>query len=223
MPIRRTLGRDGRVYYFNNRGRRIPESRGARQWVRENRDSVTTSQLSPREQRSFRASQRASQQFRFEGRFIPNPFGIFNRFLVASNLPPETRDLSNLFNQEQLNRVLNNQYTQDLSTFRNYAQNIFETYTTRSGDLLDSYEQINRYVRNGYNFFFVRDGQTYTGRQALEALRNFEQQEQQSALETRGDALENVQFNHRIRLNPQTRTIEIYADETEIILRGGTP
>jgi hypothetical protein len=223
MPIRRTLGRDGRIYYFNNRGRRLPESRGARQWVRENRDSVTTSQLSPREQRSFRASQRASQQFRFEGRFIPNPFGIFNRFLVAANLPPETRDLSNLFNQEQLNRVLNNQYTQDLSTFRNYAQNIFETYTTRSGDLLDSYEQINRYVRNGYNFFFVWNGQTYTGRQALEALRNFEQQEQQSALETRGDALENVQFNHRIRLNPQTRTIEIYADETEIILRGGTP
>lgn len=223
MPIRRTLGRDGRTYYFNNRGRRIPETRGARQWVRENRDSVTPTQLTPREQRSFNAGARAANQFRFEGRFVPNPFGIFNRFLVASNLPANTRDLSRLFNQEQLTRVLNNQYTQDLNTFRNYARNIFESYTTRSGDLLDSYEQINRYVRNGYNFFFVRDGQTYTGRQALEALRNFEQQEQQRALETRGDALENVQFNHRIRLNPQTRTIEIYADETEIILRGGTP
>jgi hypothetical protein len=223
MPIRRTVGRDGRTYYFNNRGRRIPETRGARQWVRENRDSVTPTQLTPREQRSFNAGARASNQFRFEGRFIPNPFGIFNRFLVASNLPANTRDLSRLFNREQLTRVLNNQYTQDLNTFRNYARNIFESYTTRSGDLLDSYEQINRYVRNGYNFFFVRDGQTYTGRQALEALRNFEQQEQQQALETRGDALENVQFNHRIRLNPQTRTIEIYADETEIILRGGTP
>jgi hypothetical protein len=78
-------------------------------------------------------------------------------------------------------------------------------------------------VRNGYNFFFVWNGQTYSGRQGLEALRNYEQQEQQNALETRGDALENVQFNHRIRLNPQTRTIEIYADETEVILRGGTP
>ena len=78
-------------------------------------------------------------------------------------------------------------------------------------------------MRNGYNFFFVWNGQTYSGRQGLEALRNYEQQEQQNALETRGDALENVQFNHRIRLNPQTRTIEIYADETEIILRGGTP
>lgn len=223
MPIRRTLGRDGRTYYFNNRGRRIPETRGARQWVRENRDSVTTNQLTPREQRSFNAGARAANQFRFEGRFIPNPFGIFNRFLVASNLPANTRDLSRLFSREQLMRVLNNEYTQDLQTFRNYAQNIFETYTTRSGDLLDSYSEINRYVRNGYNFIFVRDGQTYTGRQALEALRNFEQQEQQRALETRGDALENVQFNHRIRLNPQTRTIEIYADETEIILRGGTP
>lgn len=223
MPIRRTVGRDGRTYYFNNRGRRIPETRGARQWVRENRDSVTPNQLTQREQRSFNAGARAANQFRFEGRFIPNPFGIFNRFLVASNLPANTRDLSRLFNREQLTRVLNNEYTQDLNTFRNYARNIFETYTTRSGDLLDSYEQINRYVRNGYNFFFVRDGQTYTGRQALEALRNFEQQEQQQALETRGDALENVQFNHRIRLNPQTRTIEIYADETEIILRGGTP
>ena len=223
MPIRRTVGRDGRTYYFNNRGRRVPETRGARQWVRENRDSVTPTQLTPREQRSFNAGTRASNQFRFEGRFVPNPFGIFNRFLVASNLPANTRDLSRLFNREQLTRVLNNQYTQDLNTFRNYARNIFESYTTRSGDLLDSYEQINRYVRNGYNFFFVRDGQTYTGRQALEALRNFEQQEQQQALETRGDALENVQFNHRIRLNPQTRTIEIYADETEIIPRGGTP
>lgn len=223
MPIRRTVGRDGRIYYFNNRGRRMPESRGARAWVRENRDSVTPSILTPREQRSFRASQRAANQFRFEGRFVPNPFGIFNRFLVASNLPPETRNLTNLFSSEQLNRILNNQYTVDLTTFRNVARSIFESYTTRSGDLLDTYNQINNYVRNGYQFNFVWNGQTFAGREALEQLRNFEQQEQQNALETRGDALENVEFNHRIRLNPQTRTIEIYADETEITLRGGTP
>jgi len=223
MPIRRTVGRDGRVYYFNDRGRRIPENRGARRWVRENRDSVTPSTLTPREQRSFNASQRASNQFRFEGRFVQNPFGIFNRFLVASNLPPETRNLTNLFSAEQLNRILDNQYTVDITTFRNVTRSIFETYTTRSGDLLDTYSEINNYVRNGYQLNFVWNGQTFVGREALEQLRNFEQQEQQNALETRGDALENVEFNHRIRLNPQTRTIEIYADETEITLRGGTP
>jgi len=223
MPIRRTVGRNGRVYYFNNRGRRMSESRGARAWVRENRDSVTPSILTPREQRSFRASQRAANQFRFEGRFVPNPFGIFNRFLVASNLPPETRNLTNLFSREQLNRTLNNEYTVDVTTFSNFARSVFESYTTRSGDLLDTYSQINNYLRNGYQLNFVRDGQTFSGRDALEQLRNFEQQEQQNALESRGDALENVEFNHRIRLNPQTRTIEIYADETEITLRGGTP
>jgi len=222
MPIRRTTGRDGRTYYFNDRGQRLSDRTGARRYVRENFDTLSTSNLTQREQRSYAASQRARNQFRFEGRFVPNPFEIFDRFLRARNLPPETRDLSNLFDRNQLDRILDNTYTQDLVTFRNHVQNIFENYRTRSGDLMDSYQEIRNYMRNGYQFNFILNGETYSGQEALEALRDFEQSEQQEALEERGDALENVEFSHRINLNPQNRIIEIYADETNIILRGGT-
>lgn len=223
MPIRRTLGRDGRVYYFNERGRRIPESRGASRYVRENFQSIDRNQLTPREQRSYSASQRSREQFRFEGRFVPNPFGILNRFLVANNLPQDTRNLTNYFNAEQLNRILDNQYTSDLTTFRNNVNNIFERYTTQGGDLLDSYAQISDYMRRGYDFTFRSQGVTYNNREGLEALRDYEQMWQQYYLEQRGSLLDNVEFTHRIRLNPANRTIEINTNETQIEPRGGTP
>jgi hypothetical protein len=223
MPIRRTQGRDGRLYYFNQNGRRIPESKGARQYVRENYSQLSRESLSPREQRSFTASTRARNQYRFEGQFVPNPFNVLSRFVRAANLPQDTRDLTNLFNREQLNRILDNTYTQDITTFRNHVQNIFESYQTRSGDLLDSYSEIRSYMQRGYQFNFVENGQSFSGREALEQLANFENRWQQYYLNERGDLLDNVEFRHRIRLNPRTRMIEIYADETDIIPRGGTP
>jgi hypothetical protein len=223
MPIRRTLGRDGRAYYFNERGRRIPDSRGASRYVRENFPSIDRNQLTPREQRSYNASQRSREQFRFEGRFVPNPFGILNRFLVLNNLPPDTRNLSNLFNAEQLNRILDNQYTSDITTFRENVNSIFERYTTQGGDLLDSYSDISDYMRRGYEFVLMTENEVYRNREGLEALRDFEQMWQQYYLDERGSLLDNVEFTHRIRVNPANRTIEIDTDETEIEPRGGTP
>jgi len=228
MPIRRTVGRDGRVYYFSDRGRRLPERTGARRYVRENFESVDRTNLSRREQRSYDASTRARNQFRFDGRFVPNPFGVFNRFLVARGLPAEQRNLTNFFTQEQVNRILDNEYTSDLSTFRNNVRSIFESFQTASGDLLDSYNEIDSYVRRGYSFEFNatdENGVTrrYTGNEALEMLRNYENFWQQYYLGQRGDALDNVEFIHRIRVNPSNRTIIIDTDDTEIIPRGGTP
>jgi len=223
MPTRRTQGRDGRVYYFNNRGQRLSDRTGARRYVRENFQEIDRNILTPREQRSFNASQRARNQFRFDGRFVPNPFGIFDRFLRANQLSPETRDLTNLFNREQLMRILDQRYTQDLVTFRNYTQNIFETHRNRQGDLLDSYQEIRNYMRNGYTFTLNIDGNRYEGNEALSELRDWEAQRQEFWLDERGDLLENVEFSHRIRLNPADRTIEIDIDETEEIPRGGTP
>jgi len=223
MPIRRTVGRDGRVYYFNNRGQRLSDRSGARRYVRENFEQIDRTNLTPREQRSFAASERARNQYRFDGRFVPNPFGIFDRFLRANQLPPETRNLTNLFNREQLMRILDQRYTQDLVTFRNFAQNIFETHRDRQGDLLDSYQDIRNYMRGGYTFTLVLDGQRYEGNEALAELRDWEAQRQEFWLGERGDLLENVEFRHRIRLNPANRTIEIDIDETDEIPRGGTP
>lgn len=223
MPIRRTQGRDGRIYYFSENGRRLSDRTGARRYVRDNFESIDRSQLTQRENRSFAASQRARNQFRFEGQFVPNPFNILQRFVRSANLPANTRDLTNLFNREQLNTILDQTYTQDITTFRNHARGVFETYTTRGGDLLDSYSEIRDYMRRGYSFYFVRDGQSFSGSEALEQLRNYEQTRQEYWLNQRGDLLDNVEFNHRIRLNPQNRTIEIYADETEETPRGGTP
>lgn len=224
MPIRRTVGRDGRVYYFNNRGQRLSDRSGARRYVRENFEQIDRTSLTPREQRSFAASERARNQYRFDGRFVPNPFGIFDRFLRANQLPPETRDLTNLFNREQLMRVLDQRYTQDLVTFRNFVQNMFETHRNRQGDLLDSYQDIRDYMRRGYTFTLVlRNGERREGNEALEQLRDWEAQRQEFWLGERGDLLENVEFIHRIRLNPANRTIEIDLNDTDDIPRGGTP
>jgi len=223
MSIRRTQGRDGRIYYFNSRGRRIPESRGARQYVRENFQQIQRENLSPREQRSYNASQRARGQFRFEGRFVQNPFGIFNRFLIAQGLPRDARNLDRFFSRSQIDRILDNTYTTNLTTFRNNVQNIFESYETSQGDLLDSYSELDYYTSRGYELIVTLEGIQYTGEEGLEALRDYEQYWQEYYLQERGNELDNVEFIHRMRTNPRNRTIEINLDETDIIPRGGTP
>ena len=97
MSIRRTQGRDGRIYYFNSSGKRLSERTGSRTYVRENFTSIQPAQLSNRELRSYNASTRTRNQFRFEGRFVPNPFGIFNRLEQNNIIPQGERNLTNYF------------------------------------------------------------------------------------------------------------------------------
>jgi hypothetical protein len=228
MSIRRTLGRDGKVYYFGSNGKRLPERTGSRTYVRENFTNIQPSQLSNRELRSYNASLRTRNQFRFEGRFVPNPFGIFNRLEQTNIIPQGERNLTNYFSAQDLLQLLDNTYTQDFSTFRNQARGIFESYETRSGSLLDIGERLSTYLRSGYKIEVTYNGVVSTGRRGLEAIRTFEQNQQEKFLEQRGDALDSVEFNHRVNINPQNRTIKINLNETEdredgIIPRGGTP
>ena len=114
------------------------------------------------------------------------------------------------------------------STFRNQARGIFESYETRSGSLLDIGQRLSSYLRSGYTIEVTYNGVVNTGNRALEAIRTFEQNQQERFLEQRGDALDSVEFNHRVNINPQNRTIKINLNETEdredgIIPRGGTP
>jgi len=79
--IKRTEAKSGQIYYFEG-GKRIPAARGAKQYVRQNFDTIDPDRLTKQEQRSYRArltaesnkeqmQERASQNFRFGGRFIP--------------------------------------------------------------------------------------------------------------------------------------------------------
>jgi len=223
MAIRRTTGRDGRIYYFDQRGRRLTERRGASRWVRENRESVNRDQLTQRERRSFDAGTRASRQFRYQGRFLPNPFGLFNRFLVLNQLPPDTRNLTNLFDSDDIRDLLNQNFTQDLVTWRNYVNSMWESYETRSGDLLDTYTIIRDYIRRGYRFEFICNGQVMVDNDGLEALSRYEQNAQEEFVRQRGNALENVEIVHRLTVNTGQMTIEIDCNDTTKQPRGGTP
>jgi hypothetical protein len=187
MSIRRTLGRDGRVYYFNQNGKRLSERSGARTYVRENFNSIQPAQLSSRELRSYNASARTRNQFRFEGRFVPNPFGIFNRLEQSNIIPQGERNLTNYFSAQDLLQLLDNTYTQDFSTFRNQARGIFESYETRNGSLLDIGERLSSYLRSGYSIEVTYNGVVSTGNRALEVIRNFEQNQQERFLAERGD------------------------------------
>lgn len=79
--IKRTEAKSGQIYYFEG-GKRIPAAKGAKQYVRQNFSTIDPDRLTKQEQRSYRArltaeankaeiQSRASQGFRFGGRFIP--------------------------------------------------------------------------------------------------------------------------------------------------------
>jgi len=84
LALKRTEAKSGQIYYFEG-GKRIPAARGAKQYVRQNFDTIDPdrlTRLTKQEQRSYRArltaesnkeqiQERASQNFRFGGRFIP--------------------------------------------------------------------------------------------------------------------------------------------------------
>jgi len=81
LALKRTEAKSGQIYYFEG-GKRIPAARGAKQYVRQNFDTIDPDRLTRQEQRSYRArltaesnkeqiQERASQNFRFGGRFIP--------------------------------------------------------------------------------------------------------------------------------------------------------
>lgn len=227
MAIRRTQGRDGRLYYFEN-GRRVSENAGARAFVRQNYDLLQSGQirpLTPRESRSFAASTRARQQYRMDGRFLPNPFQVLTILEREGIIPQGARNLNRVFPPEQLRRLFDNAYTTDFSTFRNHAgSGEFDRYRNRSGQLMDVVDEINDYARRGYSIEVTdRDGNIITGQAALDAVRNFEAEQQASFVQSRGDALDNVEFNHRVSINPYQRTIKINLNETEVTPRGGTP
>ena len=227
MAIRRTQGRDGRLYYFQN-GRRVPESTGSRQFVRENYDLLSSGQIRPltaRETRSFSASTRARERYRLDGRFVSNPFGILNILESTGRIPAVQRNLNLVFPREQIIRIFDSTYTTDFSTFRQHVgSGEFDNYRNRRGQLMDVVDEVRDYMRRGYSLEVTdRNGNVTSGNAALDAVRQFEADQQQSFVESRGNELENVEFFHRVSINPYQRTIKINLNETDVIPRGGTP
>jgi len=103
--IRRYITSSGQVRYRNtDTGRFVNNRTGAREYVRQNLDTIRNNRtsglryndLTTQERRSFSAQNR----YRYDGQFVPNPFNYLRQ--LENALPAGERNLTNYFTREDL-------------------------------------------------------------------------------------------------------------------------
>ena len=213
--IRRIQTRSGIRYIDTERGNRFVNSRtGAREWVRENIDTIRSNRtpgtryqdLSTRERQSFSAQNR----YRYEGQFVSNPFNVLQQ------LEPITRgdrNLENYVTREDIIRLSN--FTVPFQTRTDGRTG--EGLRIR-GELMDVAAEINNYMRSGYEFTVVTtDGDMLQGLEAVAYLRQWETEtierfRQRGAGE--GRTLDRILINYSVNVDMNSN--EIFIDLNEI-------
>lgn len=204
--IRRINTRSG-VRYIEN-GRFVNSQRGAREWVRQNIDTIrqdnTTGlryqDLNTRERRSFSAQNR----WRYNGRYVSNPYGFLNQFI------PMTRGNRNL------DRFVSRRDFEAITRFgidRVVTRTGDGVLQRTSGELFDIARSFGDLISQGYQLNLTAPlGVELTNFIALDYLRNWESNTIENIRErglTEGRQLDRIRINYPHTIDANRRTIDI--------------
>ena len=168
--IRRINTRSG-VRYIEN-GRFVNSQRGAREWVRQNIDTIrqdnTTGlryqDLNTRERRSFSAQNR----WRYNGRYVSNPYGFLNQFIPMTR---GNRNLDRFVSRRDFEAIT--RFGVDRVVTRTGSGELQRT----SGELFDIASSFQNLISQGYQFNLISpEGDILTNMRAIDYLRRWELQ-----------------------------------------------
>jgi hypothetical protein len=214
--IKRFITQNGAVRYKDTAtGRFVNNRTGAREYVRQNIDTIRNNRttglryndLTTQERRSFSAQNR----YRYDGQFVRNPFNHLRQF--ENILPRGERNLQNYISREDLRQL--STFTQPFRVTSNAdgdAQRV-------RGQLYDIVSQTRDYVSRGYEFNIVTpSGDILTNIEAVEFLRNWESEliqriREQGALN--GRRLDRIIINYNISVDDPQQLIEIDLNEID--------
>lgn len=200
----------------SSRGNRFVNSRtGAREWVRQNIESIRSNRtpglryadLTTRERQSYSAQNR----YRFNGEFVANPFNVLSQFDAVTQ---GDRNLQNYFTREDIQRI--SQFTIPYQTRTDGRTG--EGLRIR-GELMNIANEINTYVRQGYEFSVTTpDGELLTGMEAVAYLREWEtatiERIRQQGL-AEGRTLDRILINYNVNVDIENNTITIDLNEID--------
>jgi hypothetical protein len=200
-------------------------NQGARVYVRGNLDAIKRGDipyesLTTREKQVFKGITNPSQQntFDFQKERISDPSGTLRKILDQNPVTEGRKKLDNLITPQLAQTLFKGQLpaqAEKVDTW-NLSQKRFKDgkkipYITRQGDNLDVISRLARYLKRGYKIKVDNK----TGKEALEALRKFEQREIQKALKDKKSG--NVQVWYQdISFDPSKKEISLSTENTEI-------
>lgn len=210
--IRRINTRSG-VRYIEN-GRFVNSQRGAREWVRQNIETIrqdnTTGfryqDLNTRERRSFSAQNR----WRYNGRYVSNPYGFLNQFI------PMTRGNRNL------DRFVSRRDFEAITRFgidRVVTRTGSGLLQRTSGELFDIARSFGDLISQGYQLNLITPlGEDLTNFNALDYLRSWESNTIENIRTrglTEGRALDRIRINYPHTIDANRRTIDINLNDID--------
>jgi hypothetical protein len=213
--IKRYITQRGQVLYRNtDTGRFVNQRTGAREFVRQNIETIRNNRtqglryndLNTRERQSFSAQNR----YRYNGQFIPNPFNYLSQFDTVTR---GNRNLENFFSREDLRQL------GVFSTpFASRADGEGNALRVR-GQLYDVVNEVRDYISRGYDFNLITpDGDILNGIDAANYLRQWESETIENIRQQgrqNGRELDRILINYNIAINQINRTIEIDLNEID--------
>jgi hypothetical protein len=197
------------VRYIEN-GRFIESRRGTREWVRQNIDTIRAdrtrglqySDLTTRERQSFSAQNR----WRYNGRYVSNPYNFLNRFIPVTR---GNRNLDRFFSQSDFEAIT--RFGVDRVVTRDGDGDLQRT----SGELFDIASSFRDLIAQGYEFTLTPEmGADLTNLPAIDYLRLWESRTIEN-IRTRGRAegreLDRIRINypHTIDANRRRLTLNL--------------
>jgi hypothetical protein len=216
--IKRYITSSGQVKYRNtDTGRFVSRRTGAREYVRQNIDTIRNNRtnglryndLTTQERQSYSAQNR----YRYNGEFIPNPFNYLRQLEASGAIPQGQRNLTNYFTREDLRQL--GVFTQPYRVTSDGDGNAMRV----RGQLYDVVSQVNDYLGRGYEFNIVTpNGDILTGIDAANYLRQWESQTidriRAQGLEN-GRVLDRILINYNISVDQTQQLIEIDLNEID--------
>lgn len=220
MSIKRVVAVNGRVYYFDGR-KRLSEKDGARLFTKENLKqirggSIPLDTLTSKEQKSYKAQNRASKLWRYKGKILPNPFGILDASF-SGRTEAGSRELSNIIDIERLEQFYKVALIGSESTFlkRDADGNLDYYKSNITGHIADVISMLQGKTYQGYTLTVIdEEGNELDKNEGLEAMREFEARYAEQL--TDKDA--GISFDYYIKINAATKQIIVYLSRTKVLV-----
>jgi hypothetical protein len=197
--------------------------KGAQLYIKQNLDAIRRKEipldnLTTREKAIYRALVSPTQQnrFYFEGKQYYDPTGVVRSILDQDPDTAGKKNLTNLLTQREFQQLANKFIQpagkQDLLNIsqKRIVEGKKMNYLTKGASNLDMAARLMRMLKRGYDIEV--DGKK--GKQALEALRNFEMKEIDKAL--KGKKNGNIQIFYKgLKINPFDKKIKLSTSDSE--------
>lgn len=216
--IKRYITSSGQVRYRNTEtGRFVNQRSGAREYVRQNIDTIRNNRtsglryndLTTQERRSYSAQNR----YRYDGQFVSNPFDYLRQLQNSGVIPQGERNLTNYFTREDIRQL--GVFTQPFRVTSDGDGNAMRV----RGQLYDVVSQVNDYLGRGYEFNLITpEGNILSGIDAATYLQQWEsglidRVREQGRLN--GRILDRILINYNISVDQPQQLIEIDLNEID--------